>query len=297
MLRPIHQPVLLNEVIEYLSLKPGQKIIDATFGSGGHSAALLKEIGPRGKVLGIEIDPEMFRKAEERFPKARGVILVNGSYADLKKIAQEHGFLEADGIIIDAGLSSWHLSGSGRGFTFAKDEPLDMRFNPVESPLTAAEIVNLWPKEQIEEIVRTLGEEKFSRRIAEEIVRARKIKPITSTLGLIEVIKEAVPLKYRSGRIHFATRTFQALRIAVNNELENLESVIAQFPDVLGPGAPAAVITFHSLEDRIVKKAFRDFQKKGIGEIVTKKPIRPSFGEIEENPRARSAKLRVLKLK
>lgn len=293
----VHIPILLNEVLEYLDLKPGQKIIDATFGTGGHSLAILEKIKPKGKILGIEIDPELFKKAEERFLKIQEVVLVNDSYANLAKIARENDFSGCDGILFDFGFSSWHLQSSGRGFTFLKDEILDMRFSPkLADFVPAREIINFWPPKEIEKILKEYGEERFSKQISKAIVEARKKKPIISTFQLVEAIREAVPVWYQKRKIHFATKTFQALRIAVNHELENIEAGLKQIDRVLKTGGRAAVISFHSLEDRIVKNAFRELKKKGIAEIITKKPVRPTPEEIIQNPRSRSAKLRAMKL-
>ncbi len=305
----IHQPVLLKEVIEYLNLKPGDRVIDATLDGGGHSLEILKKIGPRGKILGIEWDSGLLKQFELKIKSLKfkdNFILINGNYRNLKKIAQGNNFLEADGVLLDVGLSSWHLSESERGFSFQKDEPphsymsgggepLDMRYSEKES-LTAAEIINQWPPEAIEKILNEYGEEKFSRAISRGIIETRKRKPIITTFQLIEVIKKAVPLWYRGKRIHFATKTFQALRIAVNDELSNLEEAIRQLPQVLKSGGKGLIISFHSLEDRIVKNSFREFKKKGIAEIVTKKPVRPSIEEMIKNPRSRSAKLRALEI-
>ncbi len=307
----VHKPVLLNEVIEYLNPKPGDKIIDATFGAGGHTLALLEKIKPGGQILGIEIDRDFFQKSKEKFSKIRGITLVNDSYSNLVEIAERNNFLGADAILFDLGLSSWHLSQSGRGFSFLKNEPLDMRFSSRPDLIPAREIINLWPKEEIEKILREFGEEKFARSIAEKIIEARKIKPILTTSELVDVVKNGVPVWYQSasrtriprsrasgslrGR-HFATKTFQALRMAVNRELENIELGLRQIPRVLKRGGRAGVISFHSLEDRIVKNIFREFKEKGIGQILTKKPIQPSFEEKSQNPRSRSAKLRVIEI-
>ncbi|MEK7659244.1 MAG: 16S rRNA (cytosine(1402)-N(4))-methyltransferase RsmH, partial [Patescibacteria group bacterium] len=189
----------------------------------------------------------------------------------------------------------WHLSESERGFSFQKDEPLDMRYSEKEK-LTAREIINQWPPEEIEKILQEFGEEKFSRPISRAIIEARKKKPIISTFQLIEVIKKAVPFWYQHGRINFATKTFQALRIAVNDELGNLEAGLKQIPQVLKKGGHGVVISFHSLEDRIVKNRFKELKKDGIVEIITKKPVRPTTNEATENPRSRSGKLRAIKL-
>ena len=287
----IHQPVLLQEVIRYLNLESGQKLIDATFGLGGHSAAILEAVKPKGKILGIEWGEELYEKVKEKFG-GQDLILVNANYRDLKKVAEENGFYGADGILMDLGFSSWHLEQSGRGFSFQKDEPLDMRYSKKET-LTAAEIINQWLPEMIEKILKEYGEERFARKIAKAIVESRKEKPIMSTFQLVEIVRNAVPIWYAGKKINPATKVFQALRIAVNQELENLERGLDQAPGVLRSGGRLAVISFHSLEDRIVKNAFRNFEKGGIGRIITKKPVRPSAEEVRSNPRTRSAKLRV----
>lgn len=292
-----HVSVLLNEVLEYLRPKPGDRIIDATFSSGGHSSAILEKIRPGGKVLGIELDTDLYQKSKERFFNIPEIILVNDNYRNLKKIIKENDFNEADGILLDLGMSSWHLEESRRGFSFQKDEPLDMRFFKGEGP-TAMEIMNQWPPETIEKILKEYGDEKFAKPISKAIIEARKRKPVISTFQLTEVIKKAVPLWYQKGRrINFATKTFQALRIAVNGELGNLSAVINQIPEVLKKGGRSLIISFHSLEDKIVKEAFRGLKGSGKAEIITKKPVKPTIQEITENRRSRSAKLRVIEIK
>lgn len=301
-----HIPVLLNEVLEYLRPKPGDKLIDATFSGGGHSSAILERLRPQGKILGIELDEKLYKKAREKFSKSPEIVLVNGNYRNLKKFADQNGFNGAAGILFDLGMSSWHMSESGRGFSFQKvpphsfmsggGEPLDMRFDEKQE-LTAREIVNSWPAEAIERILKEYGEERFAGPISRAITKARKKEPIVSTFQLVEVVKNAVPFWYRRKKIHFATKTFQALRIAVNDELGNLETALKQIPEVLKTGGRAAIISFHSLEDRIVKNAFRDLKTRGKAEILTKKTVRPSLEEVMKNPRSRSAKLRVLETK
>jgi len=215
------------------------------------------------------------------------LILVNDSYVNLAETVRKQRFKPVSGILFDLGFSSWHLEESGRGFSFEKNEPLDMRYNP-ENPLTAEKIVNNWSEREIEKILREYGEERFTKRIAREIIQERKIKPIKTTFQLVETIKKSTPIWYHHRRIHPATRTFQALRIAVNDELNNLKKALPQAVEILEKDGRLAVISFHSLEDRIVKNFFRENLK-----ILTKKPIRPSLEEIEINPRSRSAKLRV----
>ena len=295
----VHIPVLLREVIEYLNPKSGQKFIDATIGSGGHALAILEHITPGGKLLGIEWDGELLKRLEAQIQHSQfkdSTILINDSYANLEKIAEDNDFKNVQGVIFDLGMSSWHLEESGGGFSFAKDEPLDMRFSRRADDggrPTAAEMINTYREEELAEILKENGDERFARQIAGAIVKARKERPIMTTFQLVEIIKNSTPFWYRRGRIHFATRTFQALRIAANNELENIKSGIGQAENILAAGGRLALISFHSLEDRIVKNFFREEGKKGKFKILTKKPIRAKLAEIAVNPRARSAKLRV----
>jgi len=281
----MHIPVLQKEVLKYLDPKPNENFIDCTIGEGGHTLAILEKNKPKGKVLGIDRDPQLCQKLS-KFNFDR-LTLVNDSFANLKEIVKRERFKSVSGILFDLGISSWHLEKSGRGFSFLRNEPLDMRYSP-QSPLTAEKIVNFWSKSEIEKILREFGEEKFSKKIAQKIIEARKLKPIKNTRQLVEVIKSTIPLKYQTKRIHPATRTFQALRIAVNDELGNLEKSLPQVLEILKPGGRLVVISFHSLEDRIVKNFYREPALK----ILTKKPIRPQKKEIKINPRSRSAKLR-----
>lgn len=298
----VHKPVLQKEVLEYLDPKANENFIDCTIGEMGHTAAILEKNEPKGKVLGIEVDYELYEKLEaaetkNQKPKIKNrLILVNDSYTNLKKIVEKYKFQPVAGILFDLGMSSWHLEESGRGFTFLKDEPLDMRYNfqfPIPNfQLTAEKIVNEYSQEKIENILREYGEEMFAKRIAKKIIEERKIKPIKTTFQLVEIIKKAVPRRYQRKKIHWATRTFQALRIAVNDELNNLEKVLPQTIDILKPQGRLVIISFHSLEDRIVKNFFKEETKKSLIKILTKKPINPSQEEIKINPRSRSAKLR-----
>jgi len=287
----VHRSVLQKEVIKCLSPKPNENFIDATIGEMGHALEILRRNGPNGKILGIDWDLKQIKNCESKIGNFQNrVILVNDSYANLKNIIEKHSFKPVNGILFDLGMSSWHLEKSGRGFTFLKDEPLDMRYNTkFSNELTAEKIVNEYPEERLEEILKEYGEEKFAKRIVREIAKERKIKAIKSTLQLVEIIKRAVPARYRFSKIHFATRTFQALRIKVNEELENLSKVLPQAVDVLMPGGRLVVISFHSLEDRIVKNFFKKNSKL---KTLFKKPIVASEEEIKENSRSRSSKLR-----
>jgi len=291
----IHIPVLKNEVLKYLNIQPNQNFIDCTINGGEHTAAILKKNEPNGKVLGIETDPEIYNTLKEKCltpgVKQR-LILINNNFVHLKKIVEKNKFNNVSGILFDLGMSTWHLKQSDRGFSFMRNELLDMRFNPVAQKLTAAQIINIWPLNKIEKILEQYGEEKFSKRIVKEIIKARKQKPITTTFELVEIIKSTVPNSYKYRKIHPATKTFQALRIAVNNELNNLKKVLPQALEVLAPDGRLVVISFHSLEDRIVKNFLREQKQKNKLKILTKKPIRPCLEEISENSSSRSAKLR-----
>ncbi len=295
-----HTPVLLPEVIEALQVQPGGKYVDCTVGGGGHAVATLES---GGQLLGIDADPAAIEKSEERLRTYKdNVILVNENFKHLKDICTRYGFYPVNGVLFDLGMSSFQIEEDGRGFSFRHDAPLDMRFNPSQE-LTAADIVNNFPEPELARILEKYGEEKKSRRIAHHIVRNR---PLRTTLELAQIVKSAV--KKTSGRIHPATKTFQALRIVVNCELENLEQALPQAIEVLIPSGRLAVISFHSLEDRIVKEFFRlesrgcicspempicTCNHKPTLKIVNKKVITPSIGEVKFNPRSRSAKLRV----
>jgi len=297
----MHLPVLQKEVIKYLDPQPNENFIDATFGEGGHALAILEKTKPNGKVLGIEIDPEICRKAKNKLSiindqLSNRLILVNDSYTNLEKIIKEQNFKPIHGILFDLGMCSWHLEESGRGFSFKKEEFLDMRYNPNTQTVTAYEIVNRFPQTEIEKILKEFGEEKFARQIARQIVVAREKKPIKTTFDLVEVIKASVPFWYKRRRIHFATKTFQALRIAVNQELENIKCALEQSMRALEAGARIVIISFHSLEDRIIKHFFKQKAEEGKVQILTKKPITPTKEEIINNPRSRSAKLRAVQL-
>lgn len=291
----IHKSVLLNEVIEYLYPQPGQIFVDGTANGGGHTMAIAEKIAPNGKVIAIEWDGEIARELELKVQSSKlkeNIRVINDSYANLKNILDSLQIEKIDGIVLDLGFSSAHLEESGRGFSFQKDEPLDMRYN-TESGETVAEIVNSYNEKDLADIIYKYGEERFSRQIAKRIIEERRKKRILTTFELVEVVRSAVPTFYRKGKINCATKTFQALRIAVNREFENIESVLPQIAEVLNQGGRAAIISFHSLEDRIIKNFFRNKAKEGILKLITKKPIIAGEEELKENPRARSAKLRI----
>jgi len=282
----MHKPVLVKEVLEYLDPKPGENFIDCTFGFGGHSLAILERNLPDGKVLGIEQDKEVLELAL----KNKRLILIKNNFKNLKKIVKKYEFNRVSGILFDLGISSWHFDKSNRGFSFQINEPLEM--NCSENDLNAQEIINQWPEQELARIFKEYGEERFPGRIARVICEQRSKKQIKTTKQLVDIIEQAIPRKHRYKKIHFATKVFQALRIAVNDELNNLEKALPQALDILEPGGRLVVISFHSLEDRIVKHFFKEEFKKNHLKILTKKPITPSEQEIDLNPRSRSAKLR-----
>lgn len=291
----IHTAVLKKEVLEFLNPGANENFVDCTVGEGGHTEDILNKTGSNGKVLGIDLDPQQIVQSHwlEAIYKSR-VILVNDSYTNLKEIVERKNFGPVNGILLDLGMSSAQLEGTHKGFSFQIDQGLDMRYNDEKNYLTAEKIVNEWPEEKIEEVLKEYGEEKFSRKIAKNIVEQRKQGRIKTTFQLIEIIKDSTPSAYWRGKIHYATRTFQALRIAVNDELENLKKVLPQALSVLSPEGRLVIISFHSLEDRIVKNFLNEESKKGTVKILTKKPITASRDELGKNPRSRSAKLRAI---
>ncbi len=298
-----HIPVLFQEILTALAPQPGGCFIDATVGGGGHAAGLLEASAPAGRLLGLDRDPAALAAAAERLSTyGERVRLVLASFAGLATVARAEGFVPAAGVLLDLGLSSLQLADPARGFSFQADGPLDMRFDPAQK-LTAADLVNDLPLDDLADLLYQYGEERESHRVARAIVRAR---PIRTTRALAEVV--AAALGGGRSRIHPATRTFQALRIAVNDELAQIEAALPQAVEVLAPGGRLAVITFHSLEDRLVKNFMRRESRDCICppglpactcghraslRLLTRKPVTPSAREVQANPRSRSAKLRI----
>jgi len=281
-----HVPVLLQEVMANLNPKAGDRLIDCTLGGAGHTAALLDRSGPDGQLLALDADPDALERARTRLADfGKRVIFVHSNFSDLYKVATAHGFDAVDGILMDLGLSSDQLA-STRGFSFQHAGALDMRFDPAQLE-SAADLVNTLDGDELADLIYEYGEERLSRRIARAIVMAR---PIRTAEQLAEVIADAIG---RRGRLHPATRTFQALRIAVNDELNALKNALPAAVNLLKPGGRLAVISFHSLEDRIVKQFIRHAAQEKTLRRLHKKPIAPGETEIKANPRARSAKLRV----
>ena len=285
---PRHVPVMLDEVMEWLAPQPGRFIVDGTLGGGGHAQELARRVAPNGRVLALDRDPEAVASAAIRLSNLPVRVAV-ASYCDLSDVLAELQFPPADGIVLDLGLSSDQLDDPRRGFSFEQPGPLDLRFNPNEGE-PAWQLLQRWDAKRIADAIFQFGEERFSRRIARAIVAERERRPIRMAAELAELVASCVPRSRDSRRIHPATRTFQALRIAVNGELDHLEQGLKRLPDCLRVGAVAAVISFHSLEDRLVKQAFRGDPR---WQPLAKKPLIPSDAEVERNPRARSAKLRV----
>jgi len=309
-----HVPVLITEVVEGLNLKLGARVVDCTLGDGGHSEAMLAKIGPKGKLLGIDADPESLLRAKQNLYNFKEqTIFVRDNFVNLSKILQENKFIPVDAILLDLGWSSSQFSERGRGFSFQLDELLDMRYDPNfqfsisnfqsisnEQFSNASDLVNKANAEELTKIFKTYGEEKFAREIAQAIVEARTNQTIEKTSQLVEIILQVYRDKLHTdkdipwvGGTHPATQTFQALRIAVNDELGVLKSVLPQAVESLAAGGRLAVITFHSLEDRIIKQYFQKENSKTI-KIITKKPIDAKEDELKNNPRSRSAKLRII---
>ncbi|GAB4138952.1 16S rRNA (cytosine(1402)-N(4))-methyltransferase RsmH [Thermopirellula anaerolimosa] len=265
--------------------QPGQTIVDGTLGGGGHTEALVRAVLPGGRVLALDRDPYAVARARRRFGES--VLIVQADFRDLPEVLDELGWECVDGIVLDLGLSSDQLADRDRGFSFSSDGPLDMRFNPEEGE-PAWRLINRLNEKALADLIHAFGEERFARRIARAIAEERRFREIKTATELTAIIHRVVP-RPRFGGIDSATRTFQALRIAVNRELEALESALKRMPDVLRPGGRLVIISFHSLEDRIVKEAFRNDPRYS---SLTKKPVTPSEEELAANPRSRSAKLR-----
>src|SRR3989339_1627110 len=293
----IHRTVLLNEVIEGLNLNPKSLVIDCTFGGGGHSLEMCKKY-PGIKIIALDQDQSVFSAKGGLASGWEGcnISFVNDNFRNIDKVLEKEGKREVDGIIFDLGLSSDQLENSGRGFSFLKDEPLlmTMKENPSRDTVTALDVVNTWSEKSLADIIYGYGEEKYSRKIAKEIVDARQKAKIETTFDLVKIISKAVPGLYRRGRLHFATKTFQAIRIAVNDELGALAEGLDEGFKLLKVGGKMTVISFHSLEDRIVKRFYKEQVKENLAKLMNKKPINAKMEEVKNNPRSRSAKLRIL---
>jgi len=303
-----HRTVLLDETVRFLRLAPGMTVVDGTLGGGGHAERILEEITPGGRLIGIDKDEYALERARERLKDfGESLVCVHDDFRHIRSILNGLDIDGIDGAVLDLGVSSFQLDQCNRGFSYNQDSRLDMRMN-IKDKMCAADVVNTYSQQDLERILRDYGEERWAARIAEFIVRERSERPIETTGHLVEVIKKAVPKGARQDGPHPARRTFQALRIEVNGELDAISTALADFAAVLSDGARLAVITFHSLEDRIVKQAFRQLEqpcecppefpvcvcgKVSMGKVVTRKPVLPLDEEIAQNSRSRSAKLRV----
>lgn len=307
-----HKSVLLEETVDSLAIRPDGIYVDGTLGGGGHAYEVCSRLSDEGRLIGIDQDADAIQAASERLKVFRNkVTIVRSNYENIAAVLSDLGIRKVDGIYLDLGVSSYQLDTVERGFTYREDAPLDMRMDQ-RNTQTAADIVNTYSESELYRIIRDYGEDRFAKNIAKHIVRARAEKPFETTGELIEVIKAAIPMKVRATGGHPAKRTFQALRIELNHELDVLNRSIDTMIDLLNPGGRLSIITFHSLEDRIVKTRFRDNEnpcicppgfpvcmcgKKSKGSVVTRKPIVPTEEEIENNKRSKSSKLRVFERK
>jgi len=290
-----HTPVMLQEILDYLNLSPGNIIVDATIGTAGHSKAMLERILPGGRLIGIDRDEESLSVARQRLREfSSSCEFVHGNFADIDTILNNLNIKKIGGVIFDLGISSFQLEDPHRGFSFQNEGPLDMRLDRA-SYISAYDLVNNLNEEEISTLLRDFGQERWHNRIAHLLVQERERQPISTTLQLADIVVKAMPSRYRHRyyRIHPATRTFQAVRIAVNRELETLENAIDKAITLLDKGARICVISFHSLEDRVVKWGFRKAASQDLIEIITPKPLTPKQTEIDSNPSSRSSKLRV----
>lgn len=304
-----HTPVMVAEVLDWLAPGPGRRVVDATLGGGGHARAVAERLAPGGVLIGVDQDPDALKEAAQTLAEVGDgvtVRLVRGNFGELGTLLTAAGRTAVDGVLMDLGVSSHQLDTAERGFAFRYNGPLDMRMDPESGGETAADLLNRLPEAEIARFLFTYGEEPRARRIAAEIVQRRSRTPLATTEDLVDAVRGAMPLRTRPGEIHPATRTFQALRIAVNRELEVLERALTQAAAALAPGGRLVVIAYHSLEDRIVKNQMAALSGKRVGtdlpdvapppepllRVLTKKPLGPSPDEVRANPRARSAKLR-----
>ena len=303
-----HKSVLLNETIDGLNIKPDGIYVDGALGGGGHAYEVCRRLGEKGSIVGIDQDAAAIEAASARLKDfGEKVTIVRSNYCDMKSKLHELGIDKVDGIVLDLGVSSYQLDTAERGFSYREDAPLDMRMD-TRQKMTARDIVNDYTEADLYRVIRDYGEDKFAKNIAKHIVQARAVKPVETTAELSEIIRASIPMKFQKKSGHPAKRTFQAIRIELNRELDVLRDSLDDMIDLLNPGGRLCIITFHSLEDRIVKSAFRknenpctcppDFPvcvcgKKSKGSIITKKPILPSEEELEYNSRSKSAKLRI----
>jgi S-adenosyl-methyltransferase MraW len=306
----VHKPVLLEEVIDGLAIKPDGIYADGTLGGAGHGSRICEKLNAQGRYIGLDQDADAVRASSERLSRFGGkALVIRSNYADMPQVLKESGIEKADGILLDLGVSSFQLDTAERGFSYRADAPLDMRMDNRQE-LSAMEVVNQYPESRLFHIIKDYGEDKFAKNIAKHIVAERSKTPILTTKRLAEVVSQAIPMKFRKQGGHPAKRTFQAVRIEVNHELDVLSNSLEDMIDILKPDGRLCIITFHSLEDRIVKQAFRKAENPCIcppgfpvcvcgnvpkGKVVNRKPVLPSEEEMEQNPRSKSAKLRIFR--
>ncbi|MCI8751278.1 MAG: 16S rRNA (cytosine(1402)-N(4))-methyltransferase RsmH [Lachnospiraceae bacterium] len=306
----VHKPVLLEEVIDGLAIKPDGIYADGTLGGAGHGSRICEKLNAQGRYIGLDQDADAVRTSSERLSRFGGkALVIRSNYADMPQVLKESGIEKADGILLDLGVSSFQLDTAERGFSYRADAPLDMRMDNRQE-LSAMEVVNQYPESRLFHIIKDYGEDKFAKNIAKHIVAERSKTPILTTKRLAEVVSQAIPMKFRKQGGHPAKRTFQAVRIEVNHELDVLSNSLEDMIDILKPDGRLCIITFHSLEDRIVKQAFRKAENPCIcppgfpvcvcgnvpkGKVVNRKPVLPSEEEMEQNPRSKSAKLRIFR--
>lgn len=281
------------EVLKYLEIKKNGTYIDCTLGGGGHAAEIIKELSDKGKLFCIDWDEEVIKESEGKFKQYKNIILINDNFANLKGICKKYKIRKIDGILFDLGLSSLQIDDTSRGFSFNYDAPLDMRFNR-NNPLTAEKLLNTFSAEELSAILKDFAQERFAGNIAAGVVSFRRTKNIETTRELVEIIRAATPGWYHHKRLHFATKTFQAMRMAVNSELKNIETGILSALKVISPGGRIAVISFHSAEHRLLKNIFKTELKNNLIKFTVKKPVFPGYKEIKLNRRSRSAQLRVV---
>jgi len=306
----VHKPVLLEEVIDGLAIKPDGIYADGTLGGAGHGSRICEKLSAQGRYIGLDQDADAVRTSSERLSRfGDKAVVIRSNYADMPQVLKDSGIEKADGILLDLGVSSFQLDTAERGFSYRTDAPLDMRMDNRQE-LSAMEVVNQYPESRLFHIIKDYGEDKFAKNIAKHIVAERSKAPILTTKRLAEVVSQAIPMKFRKQGGHPAKRTFQAVRIEVNHELDVLSSSLEDMIDILKPDGRLCIITFHSLEDRIVKQAFRKAENPCIcppgfpvcvcgnvpkGKVVNRKPILPGEEEMEQNPRSKSAKLRIFR--
>lgn len=290
----LHQPVMVSEVLQYLNPHPGAVVVDGTIGTAGHSLHILPRLVPDGRLIAIDRDSEALQIAQGRLIEFQPMVtLLHGNYRDISALLSQAHCARVDGLLLDLGMSSLQVGRDERGFSFTKEGPLDMRMDPSDGT-TAAALVNQLSEDELSYLLESLGEERFAKRIAAQLVRERRVHPIETTMQLARLITHALPPDSRHGRLHAATRTFQALRMAVNDEVGSLQDVLSVLPNIIRPQGRVIILTFHSIEDRLVKHAFRKYVQEGKWRLLTPKPLSSRTEEIAQNPRARSAKLRVI---